>query len=135
MYTHDDMKAEYYGKGIHVDSTLAPRLTKNPYGRTADQRIVFTGSIESLSGRQDLHYRSEECPQGWFLRHELDNGFTAVAWWDRTQGDHRSGINSNILLEGVRTSTEVLEAGRRCFPRVFDRLAAAGVWLVEVFPS
>jgi hypothetical protein len=61
------------------------------------------------------YYETEECPQGQFLRHVLDSGYTAISWWDRTQYDKRGAINSTILLEGEHTSDEVLAAGREHF--------------------
>lgn len=127
-----DHHLEYYRRReVHMDSTLAPRLTKAMYGRPGG-KIVWSGSGVSNADRQNIYYGSDECPQGQFLRHELDSGFTALSWWDRNQGDHRGGINSALLLEGVRTSDEVLAAGRLHFPRVFENLSKAGVELVEV---
>ncbi len=124
---------EYYRKReLHLDSTLAPRLMKPMYGRPGGQ-LIWVGQGLTRNARQDLHYMSEECPQGQFLRHELDSGFTAISWWDRNQGDDRGAINSTVLLEGVRTTVEVLAAGRSCFPEVFRNLREAGVELVELF--
>ncbi len=124
---------EYYRKReLHLDSTLAPRLMKPMYGRPGG-RLIWEGQGLTREERQHLHYSSEECPQGQFLRHELDNGFTAVSWWDRTQGDARGAINSTVLLEGVRTSEEVLAAGRASFPIVFENLRKSGIELVELF--
>ena len=60
---------------------------------------MATKKIEKLTPAQELElprFRAEwlahgrynhlgECPQGQFLLHHLPNGFTAIAWWDRTQ--------------------------------------------------
>ena len=124
---------EYYRKReIHLDSTLAPRLMKPMYGRPGGQ-LIWEGQGLTREARQHLHYSSEECPQGQFLRHELDNGFTAISWWDRNQGDQRGAINSTILLEGKHTSEEMITAGLLCFPHVFENLKKAGIELVELF--
>jgi hypothetical protein len=78
-----------------------------------------------------LNY-SGECPQGQFLRHVLPNGFTAIQWWDRCQGDGRGACNSTVLLEGTHTTPEMLEALYAHFPHVAENLKRAGVQLVEV---
>ncbi len=123
---------EYYRKGeVHLDSTLAPRERRAVYGRPGGQ-LLWTGSGATHEDRRRLHWDSDERPQGEFFRHELDTGFTAVSWWDRSQGDSRGAINSTILLEGVRTTEEVLDAGRVGFPRVFSCLERAGIRLVEL---
>lgn len=133
--TSEDYLVEHYRRGeVHVDSTLAPRRSKSEYGRPGGQ-LLWTGSGLTRPDRRDLEYRSEECPQGQFLRHELDTGFTVISWWDRNQGDHRGGINSNIFLEGVHTSEEVVTAGLLRFHSVFENLKKAGIELVEVFLS
>lgn len=107
---------DYYtggsGKRRHLDATLAPRKM----GR----EIVWSGQDERFD------YRSEEMPQGHYLCHKLDNGFTAVQWWDRCQGDTRGACNSTILFEGNHTAEEVLAAGRKHFPHVFENLARGG---------
>jgi hypothetical protein len=126
-YPKEAWYAEFTGRGerMHLDSSLAPR------------RMRRTGELCwcAMRGRaewQRIHYDSEEYPLGQFLRHMLDTGFTAIQWWDRHQGDSREGINSTILLEGDRTSEEVIAAMIARFPRVAKNLAAAGVELVEV---
>jgi len=78
------------------------------------------------------YVRADEYPQGQFLRHELDNGFTVLQWWDRCQGDSRGACNSTILLEGKHTTEELLAALAEHFPHVLENLKRAGVELVEV---
>lgn len=108
----------------HIDGTLAPRLRHG--------QILWSGAFPRES-RTGYGYDSIEAPQGQFLRHFLTNGYSAIQWWDRQQGDGRGACNSTILMPGDHTSAELLEAGRRDFGRVFDNLAKAGIPLVEVF--
>lgn len=115
----------WYGSGLnrrHIDGTLAPCR----YRRTG--KVVWRGMFERNE------YDAEEMPQGHFLRHELDNGFSAIQWWDRTQGDGRPACNSTILMAGKHTTEELLTALSRNFPTVLANLTKAGVSLVEVFP-
>ena len=111
---------QHYSKGVwHIDGTLAPR------------RFQHTGEITWLGEHEkDAYYRIEsksaECPQGQFLLHHLDNGFSAIQWWDRCHGDTRGGCNSTVLLEGVHTSEEMLAALKQHFPHVLENLARGG---------
>ncbi len=110
----------------HLDGTLAPRKTERG-GST------FFAGDGKFSRRDDpREYRSYELPQGQYLHHHLSNGFSAVQWWDRVQGDKRGACNSTILLEGKHDAETVLAAGRKHFPKVFENLKAAGIELVEV---
>ena len=118
-------RIEWFGPGRnHLDSTLAPRHIEGRIGYAA---MFLTAS------REGFRYRSQECPQGQFLRHYLDTGYTAIAWWDRCQGDGRGACNSVFLLQGQKSSEEMVEALRRNFPHVVENLRKAGVELVEVF--
>lgn len=105
------------GERKHLDGNLAPRRTK-------DGRIIYDGQFKTRRERQ-LSYAGE-CSQGNYLCHVLPNGFTAIAWWDRCQGDTRGACNSTVLLEGNHTAEEVLAAGRQHFPHVFENLARGG---------
>lgn len=109
------------GKDHHLDSTLAPRELGG--------RIIWKSKAGLPSNRN-----GSECAQGQFLRHVLSNGFTALQWWDRCQGDTRGACNSTVLVEGERTTEEMLAALRENFPSVVENLERAGVKLVEVFP-
>lgn len=115
-------------RNIHIDCNLAPR-------RGPDGRIGFAGMVLLRRFREEYFALSSECPHGQFLRHELDNGFTAIQWWDRCQGDTRPGCNSTILLRGIHTSEEMLAALHLHFPHVAANLKAKGVELVEVKAS
>lgn len=84
-----------------------------------------------------VHFRSipnpvPECPQGQFLR-SRHGRWTLIQWWDRCQGDAQPGSNSTILLEGERTTKELLAALHEHFPEVLANLNRHGIELVEVF--
>lgn len=111
---------------IHIDGSLAPRLST--------KGIVWAAQGRTDQERIRIDCRSEEAPQGQFLRHELPNGYTAIQWWDRQQGDERGGSNSSILMEGKRDSAELIAALDAFFPNVRANLVRGGVQLVEVFP-
>jgi len=116
---------EYYDGRRHIDGTLAPR-------RTDDGDLCWSGQGAKLEDCQRITFRSIEYPQGQFLLHHLDNGFTAIQWWDRTQGDGRGACNSTILLEGRHTADEMLAALEQYFPSVLQNLTKAGIKLLEV---
>ena len=111
----------------HLDGSLAPRIYEGRY--------IWQAMYASLEAGRSAGSRSAEAPQGYFLRHVLDNGYSALQWWDRTQGDTRGACNSTILLEGTHTTAELLEALRQQFPTVLANLKRSGVALVEVFPG
>lgn len=114
-----------YALSRALDGQLAPMLDR-------EGRVTFEAAPGLSERERSLRsLKLREAPQGQFLRHDL-LGFSLIQWWDRNQGDGRGACNSTILLEGTHTSDEVLAAGRAHFPHVFERLAAAGVELVEV---
>lgn len=110
-----------------LDALLAPR--RRHYGN----ELTWLGE-HAPHNTDFMKSRSEECQQGQFLRHVLDNGFTALAWWDRCQGDERGACNSVFLLEGVHDTPTMLAALREHFPHVVANLERHGVELVEVAP-
>lgn len=124
---HERHRLEYIDKfrTAHIDGALAPRKNR-------DGQLCWRGQGETIDKRNRIEYRSEEYPQGQFLLHHLETGFTAIQWWDRCQGDNRGACNSTILLEGQHTSEEMIEALREHFPGVLDNLTRAAVKLVEV---
>lgn len=111
---------------MHIDGTLAPR-------RHSRTNAIVWGGMNGDDNRR-LEFDSVELPQGQFLRHELDSGFTAIQWWDRTQGDKRGACNSTVLMRGRHTSAEMLGALAEHFPSVLKNLTDAGIALVEVQP-
>lgn len=121
----DDRGVVYYGHGgrRHLDGTLAPRARKGSGG------LVWTGAFPP---DDHVEYYSDEYPQGQYLHHVLDNGYSAIQWWDRCQGDRRGGCNSTVLLLGVHDAQTVEAAARECFPEVIARLRAGGFELVSV---
>src|SRR6267142_2718182 len=127
------------GYRTHLDGALAPRKRKYMAGTIGYAFDLHTLCWAAQGATKDerlrINYDSEEYPQGQFLRHVLPNGYTAIQWWDRCQGDTRGACNSTILVEGERTSVEMLEALRVNFPHVVDNLTRAGVQLVEIDPS
>ena len=126
-----DHRLEHYGNQpdrAHLDGTLAPRRHKR------SGAICWSGQGKTSDERCRIEYDSEELPQGQFLRHVLNTGVTAISWWDRNQGDTRGACNSTILLEGDRTTEELLAALALHFPHVLENLKRARVELVEIFP-
>lgn len=119
------------GERRHIDGSLAPRKVARSRGGDRTGAIVFDGML-----KKDVSYDySVECPEGQFLRHELSNGFTAIAWWDRNQGDRRGACNSALLARGVHTSEQMLALLAKHFPSVLGNLKKAGIELVEVLVS
>ena len=106
----------------HLDGSLAPRVDNN----TGAIGCYFLAGKTRDARQHYAFYRSEECPQGQFLRHVLTTGFTAIQWWDRNQGDERGACNSTVLVEGEHTTEEMLAAMREHFPHVLENLEAGG---------
>lgn len=119
-----------YKLSCSLDSRFAPRKSKL-YGlcwlAQAPDRDVDSATFWR-------YYDASEYPQGQFLRHTHD-GFSLIQWWDRCQGDSRSGCNSTVLLPGERTTEELLDALHSVFPSVAENLRRAGVNLLEVKPA
>lgn len=123
---HPSVRFAIGGEAVHIDGSLAPRLST--------KGLVWAAQGKTDQERIRIDCRSSEAPQGQFLRHELSNGYTAIQWWDRQQGDKRGGSNSTILLAGQHDSEELLAALDAFFPNVRANLIRGGVQLVEVFP-
>jgi len=125
---------EWYRRGAHrhhLDGTLAPKRWRWRHGGA----LCWQGQGTTKEESERVHYDADELPQGQFLRHVLDNGFTALAWWDRCQGDERGACNSVFLMEGEHDTPSMLAALREHFPHVVANLERHVVALVEVFPS
>jgi hypothetical protein len=119
---HDGSGVLRYGPaGVHVDGTLAPRVKYGDGGA----KIVW-GAYGGIP------VYTPECPEGEFLLHHLDNGFTAMAWWDRQQGDRRPNSNSVLLYAGKHSADEMVAALREHFPQVLKNLRRSGVTLRQV---
>lgn len=119
---------EFYGRGqrIHIDGSLAPRTLQN------SSALCWIGMGQDDRIRNHIRYHSSEVPQGQFFRHELDTGYTAIQWWDRVQGDSRGACNSTILLEGKRSTEEMLRALESHFPSVLKNLQNHNIPLIEL---
>lgn len=138
--TRDEQRrVERFDQGrVSVDGTLAPRRLRHGTRawRTYDGADpVWTGLGQSRDDIQRIEYDSEEYKQGQFVRHDLDTGYTAIAWWDRNQGDLRDGCSSTFFYEGLHTSDEMVAAFREHFPHVAANIDRAGIHLVDVTPK
>lgn len=127
-----DESLEYVHPGVHLDGSLAPRRWRAEYYGVG---LCWQAQGENQEQRDRIRYNSEEYPEGQFLRHLLPNGFTAIQWWDRHQGDTRGACNSTVLVEGERTSDEMIAALAEHFPHVLANLRRAEIVLVDVTPS
>lgn len=81
-----------------VDSILcrqAPRLRAGDYSRAHE-----------VEGLARLHHK---------------DGWTAIAYWDRSGADQRSGCNSNFVAEGTFTFDEMMRLARHHFPHIIER--------------
>lgn len=135
-YSPHDPRVAEYGAGIRVDGSLAPRLVKRAYKLRNGTWLLrgdlcWTGQGADSAEAYEIEYISDEYPQGQYLLHHLPNGFTALSWWDRCQGDRRDGSNSTILLEGQHDASAMLAALAEHFPHVMVNLLSAGVVLVD----
>lgn len=120
-----DPVCRYGPTKIHIDGMLAPRKLK-------DGTVVWVGMREDRHDRDWLERNSREYPQGHFLRHELDTGYSIIQWWDRCQGDTRGACNSSIIAKGRRSSLELVELATQHFPHVLENLQRHKVKLSEV---
>lgn len=116
--------AEHHAS-YHIDGSLAPR-------ETTPGTITFVSAARGTVERQRIQYCSEELPQGAFLLHKLDNGYTAIQWWDRSQGDRRGASNSTFLWRGDHSAEEMVAALAVQFPSVMRNLQSAAIELYEV---
>lgn len=118
---------EFYGgdERIHIDGSIAPRKAR-------DGSLCWAGQGKTRDERQRVRYGSGEYPQGQFLIHHLDTGFTAMSWWDRCQGDKRPGCSSTVLFEGKHDAVKMSVVLAEHFPHVLENLKKHGVELVEV---
>lgn len=121
---------DVFGDAPWLDAGLAPRRAAvSRYGISAGSLFCACIGI-SRGDRLKLHDFGSECAQGAFAIH-IRSGHTLIAWWDRTQGDDRAACNSVFIVEGERSSQEMLELWPRCFPAQAANLERAGVRLVE----
>ncbi len=85
----------------HVDAILCRRLPpKDPWGSRQETEH------EQVEGLARLHHK---------------DGWTALAYWDRSGPDKRMGCNSNFVAEGTFTFEQMMEMARYHFPHVIER--------------
>ena len=126
-------KSRYADRLIAIDGTLAPRRVLEGTRTSRKYRgIIWQGRGTTSAARDLIERDSGEMPDGQFLLHHLDTGYTAIQWWDRTQGDTRPGSNSTILLEGHHTSDEMIAALHEHWAPVAANLKKVGIVLVDV---
>lgn len=118
---------------VPLDGGYAPRRARAGT-RTAGALgpIVWRAQGVDVEARRRIEYDSDECPQGEYLHHLDVYGFTALAWWDRTQGDRRGNCSTTLLAEGDHDISAMLDQLAADFPGVLDNLRRAGVELREV---
>lgn len=64
----------------------------------------------------------DEQAEGLARLHHKD-GWTAIAYWDRSGPDNRYGCNSNFVAEGTFTFDEMLILAKHHFPHLIERTA------------
>ena len=118
------------GDGSILDGGFAPRRARPGTITAAD--LAGPGGIcwaaQRPADRQRTYSQSGECPQGLYLLHRWQ-GFTLLAWWDRTQGDARGACSTTLLVEGDLDASAMLAELAARFPAVLDNLRRAGVEL------
>lgn len=131
------LSPDHYGKDlISLDGILAPRRLRDGT-RSFEKfggfgKIVWAGMGATRDERSLIRNDSEEFPQGKFLLHYFDSDYTAIQWWDRTQGDEREACNSTILLHGKHSANDMTAALVEHFPHVAENLTKRNVGLTEV---
>lgn len=110
-----------------LDSALAPRRSH------AMRRIMWIDQGADREARQNILYGSEECPEGEYLLHNRD-GWTAISWWDRHQGDTRGNCNGVFIMEGDHDGPDMEDAMSTFFYPILDNLHKAGITLRQVTP-
>jgi hypothetical protein len=133
---HDGVPFDPFDNAFWLDGGLAPRRlgAGEEYGagrRAGDVFFALDGRDEDQRAR--LRRAGRELPQGEFLLHRF-RGRTLMAWWDRTQGDERGACNSVFIVEGDRTTEEMLALWPQCFPLQAANLERAGAQLREATP-
>lgn len=73
----------------------------------------------SPRGERDQYARRDE-NEGRAFR-TSHGGWTAVAFWDRSQGDPRGACNTAFLARGDLTFSQVIRAAKHAWPEVWAR--------------
>ena len=137
-------------QGSWIDNGWAPRRWKRGYANNAHlvkdprccwqaEQLKYEGSwIGDREKILRIEYDSEEYPEGFYLIHHIGDWLanlpdvTLMSWWDRSQGDHRGGCSSSLLMAGKKTDADMVERLAIDFPLVVKNLTKAGVVL---FPA
>lgn len=82
-----------------------------PWGHALDAGLLAPG---------DEYFRCDTTPDGKTKFCQLD-GWSAVAFWDRSGGDTRPGCNSVFLTNATIGEVELLDLARRQWPEVWGR--------------
>lgn len=116
--TDDHMNIYYFGCWRDVGHYL-----RDTAGRTIwkEEEIGLPFSIYRLdTGFLPKSERgSSEQPEG-VLHHTIEQGWTVIAFWDRSV-DTRRGGNSAFVMHGEHTAEEALRMAWREFPTIFAR--------------
>lgn len=125
----DPNKARFYFFGVFTEVGHhwfpADRYAqdKTPYGPTGcpwGDRHVDAFLCPDSTSRENRETPREAQVEGLARLHHKD-GWTALAYWDRSGPDKRYGCNSNFVAEGVLSFEQMLALARRHFPHVIDR--------------
>lgn len=88
------------------------------------RRIDAVFTCERPRSREEVCGRSSEPEhEGRGFIHYID-GWTVIAWWDRSE-DKRYGCNAAFLVEGRHRFAAALDLARESFPREMTRMEAA----------
>ncbi len=94
------------GHGLHGEgSRMWPFNKCIPWGFELDSKLCPDGK-EQLQSHAAIHHK-----EGW----------TALAWWDRSGPDKRMGCNSALLAEGEFTFAEMETLMKDHWAEVFER--------------
>ncbi|HMI93821.1 MAG TPA: hypothetical protein VK509_20750 [Polyangiales bacterium] len=78
-----------------------------PWGALVDNRLQPSGALQDVQGSTALHRK---------------DGWTAIAWWDRSGPDKRPGCCSVYAQRGEHDFTAMVAAFRASFPWAAERL-------------
>lgn len=137
VHPRDGVPFNPFDNAFWLDGGLAPKRVTGGGARRVGRpvgAVFFALDGRSDDERQRLRHAGAECAMGEFLRHHF-RGHTMLAWWDRTQGDGRGACNTVFIVEGDRSTAEMLDLWPRCFPLQARNLERAGVMLVEVYAT
>lgn len=98
------------GHDLHSKKRMV-RHSEQPWGLSLDSGLLVSS---------DEYYGCDSTPRGEYKVAQKD-GWTAVAFWDRSGGDTRPGCNSVFLVHAIVTGEELLSLARSQWPEIFSR--------------